>query len=271
MCPLARKGERSFAVLVFQVLILVAFLSAWQFLPQVQYLKVHSNHVLDSYFISSPTKTARKMWQLATGGDNSVVIWKYVWNTVYASLLGTIAGMVAGGVSGLVLSNFPFWGRVMRPYIVAVNAMPRIALIPIVMIMFGLKLQTMVIIAVLVVYFVAFFSAYEGGVSMKPEIIYNAQLLGGNSWRILARVRLPFVVAWTLTSLPLAITFAVLSVVTGEILTGYPGLGQLLTTAAVTGDSSLTFSIVIYLSVVGVVLVQAAELVRRRVLHWWAK
>jgi hypothetical protein len=65
-----------------------------------------------------------------------------------------------------------------------------------------------VIISVLVVFFVAFFNAYEGGTSVRQELVQNARLLGADQWHILKNIRLPFVMAWTLASLPLSVTFA---------------------------------------------------------------
>jgi NitT/TauT family transport system permease protein len=143
--------------------------------------------------------------------------------------------------------------------------------VPIIVIVFGPTSTSCVIISVLVVFFVAFFNAYEGGTSVRPELVQNARLLGADNWRILTRIRLPFVVAWTLASLPLSVTFAVITVVTAEILTGVPGMGSLLGTAAVTGNSALTFAVVIALAVVGITITLAADALRARVLHWWGQ
>ena len=255
-------------VLLTQIGMLLLFLLAWQFLPQVPWLKALS-HVFDAYFVSSPVRVAKELYNLATGNDNSPLIWTYIWSTVYASLLGTIIGMVGGAAFGLVMSNFKFLSEVMRPFVIGMNAVPRIALVPIIVIVFGPNQVSCVIISVLVVFFVAFFSAYEGGTSVRQELVQNARLLGASDWRILTAIRLQFVMAWTLASLPLSVTFAVISVVTAEILTGVPGMGSLLGTAAVTGNAALTFGVVITLAVVGVAITLAADAVRARVLHWW--
>ena len=74
-----------------------------------------------------------------------------------------------------------------------------------------------------------------------------------------------------LASLPLSVTFSVISVVTAEILTGVPGMGALLGTAAVTGNAALTFAVVITLAVVGIAITLAADAIRARVLHWWGQ
>jgi len=264
---LSRIKARS-PVWLSQLGLLVTFMLAWQYLPQIPALKA-MGHLFDPYFVSSPQRIARELYNLGTGNENSPLIWAYIWSTVYAALLGTTIGMVLGAASGLILSNFRFLSEVMRPFIIGMNAVPRIALVPIIVIVFGPTATSCVIISVLVVFFVAFFNAYEGGSSVREELVQNARLLGADEWHILKCIRLPFVMAWTLASLPLSVTFAVITVVTAEILTGVPGMGSLLGTAAVTGNSALTFSVVITLCVVGIAITLAADAIRARVLHWW--
>lgn len=250
--------------------ILAVLLLAWEFIPQIPGLQDKAK-VFDPFFVSSPSRVFIELGDMATGRGGQFSIWDYAWPTLFASLLGTVIGMVLGAVCGLLLSNFKSLSEVLRPYLIAANATPRVALIPIVVIIFGPSLSSSVIIAVLVVFFVAFFNAYEGGTTVKPELVENARLLGANERNVVTAIRWPFVMAWTLASLPLAVTFAVITVVTAEILTGYNGMGKLLSTASTNADSSLTYAVVITLSIMGVVVVVGADVIRARVLHWWGK
>jgi NitT/TauT family transport system permease protein len=208
---------------------------------------------------------------LLTGQHGSVMVWPYAWATLSASLIGTIIGMALGATAGLLLSNFNFLGAVVRPFLVAANATPRIALIPIIILLFGISATSSAVVAILVVFFIAFFNALMGGRSIAPELIGNARLLGASEWGILREVRLPYVLAWTLAAMPIALTFSVISVVTGEILTGYPGMGRLLSTATNTVDSTLTFAVVFFLAAIGMVTVMISDFLQARILHWWGK
>ena len=126
------------------------------------------------------------------------------------------------------------------------------------------------VMSVLIVFFVVFFNAYEGALSPPQALLQNARLLGATPFQLTNRVRLPYVWVWTLAALPVAATFSVITVVTGEILTGYPGLGQLISSAESSADATLTFAVVVVLSVLGLVVVGICELIRKRALHWWA-
>jgi NitT/TauT family transport system permease protein len=265
-----KRSRRRLKIVASQLLVLVVFFAAWQFLPLIPAL-AQASHLFDPYFVSSPTRVAVSVYNLAVGANGQVLVWPYLGQTIFTSVIGTIIGIVLGGLGGLILSNFAFMSAVLRPFVVALNATPRIALIPVVVIICGVTQTTSIVIAVMVVFFVAFFNAYEGGISIPQPMVQNARLLGADNFRILSRVRVQYVLAWTIAGLPLAATFAIISVVTGEILTGFHGAGFLLTSAETTGDSSLTFAVVIYLATLGLAVVIIAEGLRKRVLHWWAR
>jgi NitT/TauT family transport system permease protein len=261
-------ASRRATVLASQLALILLALAAWQFLPSVQALANHSN-LFNRFFISSPSDIASRLRSLfASSGPNS--IWPYLWKTVGASVVGLVIGVVLGVAVGLILGSSSFWSAVLRPFLVAFNAVPRIALIPIVVIVFGTTFRSQVVMSVLIVFFVVFFNAYEGALSPPQARLQNARLLGATPFQLTYRVRLPYVWVWTLAALPVAATFSVITVVTGEILTGYPGLGQLISTAESSADATLTFAVVVVLSVLGLVVVGICELIRRRALHWWA-
>jgi NitT/TauT family transport system permease protein len=266
----SRRRERRAAVLATQVALGLVILAGWQFVPQIHGIQ-HWGHVFDPFFISSPQRIAQSIRDLATGASGGKSLWSYLSPTLFASLLGALIGMVLGAMVGLLLSNIDFLSRVLQPYLVALNAVPRVALIPIMIILFGPTFTASVVMAVLVTFFVAFFNAYEGGRNVPPQLLQNARVLGANGAQIMLRVRLPYVLAWTLAALPLAVTFAILTVVTSEILSGNAGMGQLLYNANVAANSSQTFAVVVILSVVGVLVVSLAQVVKRRVLHWWTE
>jgi len=261
------RVRRRLILTAVQVAVVAAFLVAWQFLPDISFLSSRF-HWLDPFFISSPDHVARKVYDISVG-HGPITVWRYAWETISSALLGTVIGMAAGGIVGLLLSNSRFLSDVFQPIVVALNAVPRIALIPVVVIILGPTSQASVAIAVMVVFFIAFYSAYEGGRTVSSNVMRNSILLGASKYQMARHLRLPYAFAWMMASLPLAATFALLSVVTGEILTGTAGMGQLITQALAFSDSALTFAVVIILSIVGIAVTGVATLIRRALLRWW--
>lgn len=256
------------ACIASQLGIVLVFLAAWQFVPQIPGLS-QQLVLFDPFFISSPARVARKLYDLLTGSGGIASIWPFVFATLKAALVGTAIAIVTGALAGLLLSNDERLNQVLRPFIIAINAIPRIALIPIVVIMFGLTATTSIVTAVLVVFFLVFFNAYAGGRTVPKQVLENSRILGARPVQVMLSVRLPYVLAWTFAALPNAVSFGLISVVTAEILTGYVGLGRLLIDAVNSASSDLTFAVVFVLGVVGLVLVLACELFKKRLLHWW--
>lgn len=244
-------------------------LASWQFVPLIPGLSNFSP-VFDPFFVSSPSRIFQTLVMLATGAQGVTPIWPFLRETVQAALVGTLVGTVLGAAAGLLLSNDERINQVLRPMVVAINAIPRIALVPIIVILFGPTAKTSVVTAVLVVFFVVFFNAYEGGRRLPEQVVENALVMGASPIQLMREIRLPYVLAWTFASLPNALSFGLISVVTAEILTGYPGIGRLLVIAVSTASASLTFAVVVVLSIVGLILVSATEALQRRWLHWWA-
>jgi NitT/TauT family transport system permease protein len=251
-----------------RIAILVVLMSAWQFLPEIAWLRGKSP-VFDPFFVSSPSRVVERLAQLFQGSDGQPKIWPYLWQTLRGTFFGVVIGTSLGALFGLVLSNSSRLQPILAPYIGFLNAMPRVALVPIFVIIAGASITTSVLTSVAVVFFIVFYNAYSGGRSVPAEMVENARLLGAGPGEIMRQVRLPYVLVWTFTALPNAISFGLVSVVTAEILMGSIGMGRLLFTSISSVDSTLTFSVVVLLSVVGVTAVTIADALQRRALHWW--
>lgn len=262
------RVSRRVGIPLARVVIVAVVLLGWELVPQIEWLRSRSP-VFDPFFVSSPSQVAERLYELMFGANGGETLWPYLWQTLQGTLLGVAIGTVTGALAGLVFSNSPLVSKTLQPFITMMNATPRIALIPIFVIIAGPSVTATVLTAILVVFFLVFYNAFSGGMSVAPHALQNARLLGATSWEVMRQVRLPYVLVWTFASLPNAVSFGLISVVTAEILTGALGLGRLLSISIQTVDSTLTFSVVVILTVVGMVLVTITDRIRNRVLHWW--
>lgn len=256
------------AIFSLQVGLVAVFLLAWQYLPQVPALRDFSP-VFDPFFVSSPSRVFERVVDMSTGREGSDLIWPYLRDTLKSTFLGVAIGAALGAGAGLLLSNSPYAKRVVSPFISFFNSAPRIAFVPVFVIIAGPTTTASVLTAVFVIFFLVFYNAYSGGDSVPQPTLQNARLLGASSTEIMTKVRLPYVLVWTFASVPNAISFGLVAVVTAEILTGRSGMGRLLFNSISSVDSTLTFTVVLFLSVIGAALVALADVVRRRALHWW--
>lgn len=247
--------------------LLAALLAAWQFLPRIPALRARWRF-FDPVFISSPAEVARDVYRLATGTGGLPQVFPYLGHTLEATLIGAVVGLALGITGGLLASSYTTVSEIVWPFVVAANSVPRIALVPIVVLVVGPTTAGAAISAVLIVFFIGFFNALEGGRAVPQRLVENARLMGAGPLQQLRHLRLPHVLSWAFAAVPNAISLSLIAVVTTEILTGVPGMGSLIQQATTTLDAGLTFAIVVILAVVGLALILLAQLVRDRVIRW---
>jgi NitT/TauT family transport system permease protein len=247
-----------------QILILAVVLGVWEVLTRISWFQ--QNTIFDPFFISRPSLIGERIWQWMQPGKNA--IWPHLASTLYATGLGLLVGTASGFAVGVMLAQSRFWAKVLNPFIVSMNSMPRIAFVPLITMLFGLGLASKVVTAWFMVFFLVFFNTYKGANSVEQELVNFCRTLGGRRSQILWRVRIPTAAAWTFASLPNAISFALIGVVLAEFVGSTTGVGYLLTTALATLNATDMFASIVILSLVGVGLVYLISAIERRLLHW---
>ena len=259
-----RRSAGGLRITLTQVLILAVVLGVWEALTRITWFQ--QNTIFDPFFISRPSLIGACIWQWMQPGKNA--IWPHLASTLYATGLGLLVGTASGFAVGVMLAQSRFWAKVLNPFIVSMNSMPRIAFVPLITMLFGLGLASKVVTAWFMVFFLVFFNTYKGANSVEQELVNFCRTLGGRHSQILWRVRIPTAAAWTFASLPNAISFALIGVVLAEFVGSTTGVGYLLTTALATLNATDMFASIVILSLVGVGLVYLISAIERRLLHW---
>lgn len=248
-------------VTAWQIVVMAVFLLLWQFLPTVKTVRQHVPF-LNRFDISSPTEIAKWCDWLVFGHNGAPLVWSYLGNTLYGAIVGTIVGLLLGAAAGLLLSESPTLIAITRPFILFFNSIPRIALLPVVVLIVGPSLKSTMVNVVLATFFLVFFNAFEGGSSVRLAMIENARLLGARRVHVMLYIRLPYVLDWTFAALPNVISFALVIAVANEWLIGMPGIGFLLLNATTSVQAPLTFALIVILALTGLVLTGIGDLVR---------
>jgi NitT/TauT family transport system permease protein len=239
----------------------------WEYLPTIGWFSRHFRF-LDRFYISSPSAVGKTIIDLMSGANNQVSVWPYLKNTLIATVIGTLIGLLLGALFGLICSSSASLAKFAGPFVVVANSVPRVALIPIVVLLVGPTVSSSTISAVLIVFFLGFFNAFAGGRNVASDVTNSARLLGASRWAVMRYVRAPHVMIWTFAAVPNAISFGLVAVVTTELLTGVNGMGSLILTSTDNLEADLSLAVVVILSVLGLALYGGAELLKRRVLRW---
>jgi NitT/TauT family transport system permease protein len=151
------------------------------------------------------------------------------------------------------------------PLIVSSQAMPKVAVAPLLLVWFGFGLLPKVLIAFLIAFFPVVISTAVGLASIEPEKIQLARSMGFGPSATFFKIRLPNALPSVFGGLKISITLAVVGAVVGEFVGGDAGLGYLLTVANGSMDTPLLFAGLVALTVLGVVLYLIVELAERLV------
>ena len=252
-------------IALYQVVLLCVLLGLWEGLTRVPYLI--KNTFLDPFFISRPSLIALQLWKW-TFGEQAGFLLPHLASTLGATLLGLVVATSTGFLVGLLLSQSPTMAKTLNPFIVSLNSLPRIAMVPLITMVFGLGLLAKVVTAWFVVFFLIFFNTFKGSVSIEKHLLQFCQTLGGTSRQIMWSVRVPSALAWTFAALPNAISFSLVAVVIAEFVGTTRGMGYLIVTALSTLNATEMFAAITVLGLSGIALVALAERVERRLLRW---
>jgi NitT/TauT family transport system permease protein len=243
-------------VFAWQIAVGVVVLGVWQALVSLK--------LIDPFFFSQPSAIARRIatW-IATG-----FLWPHLAVTLEESLLGLVVGAVLGIALGFALARSPFVASVFDPYIKMLNAIPRVVLAPLFLLWFGLGIWSKVALAVTLVFFVMFFSTYQGVRDASQVLIDNVRMLGATERQLVRHVLVPSALTWIFSSLQTSLGFAMVGAVVGEYLGSTRGLGYVISQAEGTFDTTGVFAGMTVLGVVVVFVSAGVTRLERWLLRW---
>lgn len=241
---------------VFQVALLLGLFALWHVLTATE--------VLPKFFFGEPLAVLGRIHDWFASGR----IFPHLGVTLLETLLAFVIGTLLGLVVGLWLALSPTASKLFDPYITAFNSMPRVILAPIFAVWFGLGIWSKVLLGVTLVFFIVFFSVYNGVREVSPTVLANARMLGASGRQLLRHVYLPSATAWVFSSLHASVGMAFVGAVVGEYLGSAKGVGYLILQAEGVFDINTVFAGVLVLTACALVLDFVVTLAERRLLRW---
>jgi NitT/TauT family transport system permease protein len=243
------------AIIIWRLVVVALILGAWQGL---------SGPVFDAFWVSRPTAIAAWLWNAIVDGSLATDLLITAKETVYGYLIGAVAGLVLA----FLLAQSERLAVVLRPFILAIYGIPRIALAPLFVLWFGIALTSKVMMAAMVTLLLVFFNTYEGIRSSDLQLKSVALVLGASRWRLFWNVTLPNASPWILAGLRISIPQALVGAVVAEFIASTGGLGYLIMDTTSTLDSAGTMGGIIVLMLVVLLLGTVLDRVEARVLRW---
>ena len=257
---IAARRRRSILVNSLRVLFFVVIVGGWELASRVG--------IVDKFFWGQPSGIWAQLVKWVTQGTAQGPLWLQIAVTLEETVLGFIIGVVLGIIFGVILGRNQFLADVLGPYIKAANSIPRVVLGSIFVIGLGLGIQSKVALAVVLVFFIVFFNAFQGVREADRNLLANARILGANQRQLTIEVILPSALTWIIASLHTSFSFALVGAVVGEFLGSTAGIGLMIQTAQGTFNANGVFAAMAILAVVALIMEALVTALENRLLHW---
>jgi NitT/TauT family transport system permease protein len=219
---------------------------------------------INPIFLSTPTAIAGAFANTVASGELA--------SAVLASLGVTAAGfllaLAVGIPVGLLMGRFRTIEYVLDPYVSALYVVPRIALIPLIIIWAGLGIKAQIVVVFGTTVFPVLLSTYAGVRNIDPRLVETAFAFGANERHLFFKVVIPGAVPFIMSGLRLGIGQAIIGMIVAQMFLGIAGMGFMLTHYGNQFATDYVFVVVIALAALGVALTELVKVVERRFNHW---
>ena len=240
---LRRVKIRRKLILLCQIILLVLFFALWEVAPRAHWV----NPMLTSY----PSAIWSTFVELLGDPDNGIL--RHTWVTVLETFVGFTLSMLLGVGIAIMLWWWEFLYRVVDPFMVVANALPKIALVPIFYIWLG-DVASIYAMAVAIAVFITILMIYSGFRETDSNKIKLVRTLGATQWQILRQVVLPSNVPVMVAALKINVGLALVGVIVGEFQAAKAGLGYLIIFGSQVFQMTLVMTAITMLAIISTIM-----------------
>ena len=237
-----QKDWPTWALIVTQVAILVGGIAFWEIGARAGWI--------NAFFWSQPSAIASTMGIFFTTGD--------AWTDISFTFRSTIFGFLLGTAAGSLIGLSFWWSRnyaaIVQPYIICLESIPKLALAPLIILVFGIGLASKVAVATALTLVVSTLTAYAGVKALDPDSEKLFYSLGASRMQVFRKLVVPFCLPWIISVLRVNIGLALTGAIVGEFIASQHGLGRAILYAGQTYDIALVWVAVLVLSTLAIIM-----------------
>ena len=242
-----QKDWPLWAIIAAQLGLMIGIIGLWELSARAGWL--------DSFFWSQPSKIGHTFVVFFTEGD--------AWTDISFTFRSTILGFIIGATTGSLFGLSFWWSRnyaaIAQPYIICFESMPKLALAPLIILVFGLGLTSKVVIAIALTFVISTLTAYAGVKAVDPDGEKLFYSLGATRWQVFRKFVIPSCLPWIISVLRVNIGLALTGAIVGEFISSQHGLGRTIFYAGSTYEISLVWVAVFVLSTLAVIMYAAVS------------
>jgi NitT/TauT family transport system permease protein len=247
---LARFVATSSGQMVARIIVLAVLLGVWQFAPSPAL----------RFWVSGPVDIVVRLWGWILDGS----LWENLEATLAAMALGYAIGTVTGVGLGLVFGFLPRLHRVLSPYISALYALPKIALAPLFVILFGIGIASKVALVSITVFFLVLTATLDGVRNVDRDLVQALSLMGATRGEVIRKALVPAALPWIFTGMRIAVRYAFSNTLLAELIASNRGIGFLIEYYSGTFDAAGAYAAILVLVACSVGLTELLSRIETR-------
>lgn len=217
-------------VRLVQILILVLWLWLWEYLA--------NREIINSFIYSSPSRMAKTIVILYQSNN----LFRHIWVTIYETVISFSLATILGTLIAIILWYSKFLYKVMDPYLTVLNSLPKVALGPIIIIIFGANINSIIIMALLISLIITISNVYSGFVHTDRNKIKLLMSFGATKRQMLKYLIIPSNYHTIINSLKINVGMSLVGVIMGEFLVSKEGVGYLINYGSEVFNLNLVFA-----------------------------
>lgn len=244
----------------------LAFLGFWQ--------AIYSAKIISQILLPGPLETFEEIWlsakEIIVGpvGGGAAHLRIGLWITTKEVFLGFLAASTIGFVLGVVVGETRLGKRAVMPYLVALNALPKVAFAPVFVAWFGFGANSKIVMAMFVAFFPVIVDTAAGLYAVDADTKMLFQAMEASRWQTLRKLKLKAALPFIFAGLKSAAVFSVVGAVVGEYLGGGKGIGELVRLNSQNMRMDRVFALIFYLGLMGLLLFGAVAFAEKKLVFW---
>lgn len=250
---LVKQRKYKTKILIIQLLILLIFLIGWEILSKF--------NIIDAFLFSSPSSIFKLLITYIKNGT--------IWKHIGISSLETILGLFIGTALGLIIAILLWWSdhlaKILDPMLVVLNALPKTALAPILIIWAGTGIKGIMVVAISISIVITIISGYNYFKSVEEDKIKMMLAFKATKWQILTKLIIPGNIGNILNIIKINIGMSWIGVIVGEFVVSRAGIGYLIVYGSQVFKMTLVMMGVLVLSVIAFLMYEIVNIIEKKI------
>ncbi|MBC5626425.1 ABC transporter permease [Clostridium sp. NSJ-49] len=240
-------------ITIYRITILIVFIALWEVLADFK--------IIDPFLTSSPSRIVKSFVSFLEQGT----IWNHILITCYETIIGFVLGTVLGTIIAVILWCFPTVSKILDPYLVVLNALPKIALAPIVIFWAGNGMSAIIVITLLISIVTTIISVLTGFNEVDKGKMLLMNTFQASKWQKLKYLIFPASIPIFISALKINVGLSWVGVIMGEFLVARSGLGFLIIYGGQIAQLDMVMMSIVILSIIAFVMYKIVAMFEVRV------